>query len=468
MEELPEELVHLILGLLDERTLRRSVPHVCRLWRRLARTRGTWRNTVITFEREADFAERVGWTPPAVLALELRRGGAPGCLGEDQWRTVLRCASHARRLTGVSCAGAAGVGAHPHHRGSLNGVLGLGRGGQQCRPGRRLLELLDKCWHSLEHVCLQLQPPLDEDSAQLWTLLASMPRLRRLELTMADSKTPWLTDPDVQAHELCWRWDDGWTSLRHLDLRGLPAGPAHWLLQGFLRVRGSLLRELVLSPGQQLNPRFLRVLKQCRQLEHLGVGCCHDLWRLDALPNQRWLNNLLTAVVPFRSVQLSALTLLGLPRRATALWLLRSPVAARLQSLSLDGVNPSLFDILPAVGHACRSLRSITFRRCQVPARFALPLSACPLEEVAADNMRAEHVLEARRLPRLRLLRLSGHLGNYNSMMAAVTSLRAVNVDLRVAGLEDGLFNNWGPGVQRALALARPTSFAMSSMVRAV
>ncbi|KAE8747041.1 hypothetical protein FOCC_FOCC006296, partial [Frankliniella occidentalis] len=219
----------------------------------------------------------------------------------------------------------------------------MGRGAH-CR--RRLLELLDKCWHSLEHVSLQLQPPLDEDTAQLWTLLASMPRLRRLELSMGDSQTPWLTDPDVLPQELCWRWDEGWGALRHLDLRGLPPGPAQWLLQGFLRVRGPMLREVILSPGQQLNQRFIRVLKQCRQLEHLGVGCCHDLWRLDALPN------------------LSSLTLLGLPRRATAMWILRSPVIAHLQSLSLDGVNPSLFDILPAVGHTCHNLRCITFRRC--------------------------------------------------------------------------------------------------------
>lgn len=92
--------------------------------------------------------------------------------------------------------------------------------------------------------------------------------------------------------------------------------------------------------------------------------------------------------------------------------------------------------------------------RVQVPQRFAQPLSACPLREVVAENMRAEHVLEARRLPRLEVLRLSGHLGNYNSMVAAVNTLRADKPHLRVAGLEDGLFNNWGPGVHRALALS--------------
>lgn len=102
----------------------------------------------------------------------------------------------------------------------------------------------------------------------------------------------------------------------------------------------------------------------------------------------------------------------------------------------------------------------------QVPARFALPLALCPLREVRADNMRAEHVLEARRLPKLECLRLSGHLGNYGSMMVAVTALRAENPNLRVVGLDDGLFNNWGPGVQRALALSRPASFTAASRAR--
>lgn len=60
MEELPEELVHTILGLLDERTLRCAVPRVCRLWARLAATRGVWAHVPLAFEREADFAERAG------------------------------------------------------------------------------------------------------------------------------------------------------------------------------------------------------------------------------------------------------------------------------------------------------------------------------------------------------------------------------------------------------------------------
>ncbi|KAJ1522917.1 hypothetical protein ONE63_002056 [Megalurothrips usitatus] len=266
-----------------------------------------------------------------------------------------------------------------------------------------------------------------------------MPRLTRLELSMADSKSPWLADPDCLPHELCWHWDEGWPCLRRLDLRGLPAAPCEWLLAGFLRVRGPQLRELILSPGLQLTPRLVRALRRCTRLQHVGAGCGHNLWRLDAFDN------------------LTGLTLLGLPRRSTTTWMLRSPLAARLDSLGLDGVNPSLFDVLPAVGTACHNLRTISFRRCQVPARFALPLVGCPLlQEVRADNMRAEHVMEARRLPHLERLRLSGHLGNYASMMVAVAGLRAAKPDLQVEGLEDGLFNNWGPGVQRALALSRP------------
>lgn len=130
-----------------------------------------------------------------MAALELRRSGAPGCLSEEQWRTVLRCAMHPRRLTGLSCGGPTRA-QRALHRGSLGGG-GVGFAGRAAK--RRLVDLLDKCWHSAERIALRLEAPLDEDSAQMWTLLASMPRLFHLELSMADCKGPWLSDPDVSA-----------------------------------------------------------------------------------------------------------------------------------------------------------------------------------------------------------------------------------------------------------------------------
>lgn len=60
-----------------------------------------------------------------------------------------------------------------------------------------------------------------------------------------------------------------------------------WLLRGFLRVRGPQLHELILSPGTQLNPRTMRLLKQCTRLNHLGVSCSTQLWRLDGWTNVR-------------------------------------------------------------------------------------------------------------------------------------------------------------------------------------
>lgn len=143
------------------------------------------------------FLSLTRWLPPAVLSLDIRRCGAPGFLTEDQWRIVLACAAHPRRLSGLACMPVRGGVQGTVHRGSLGGggLGGAAGRGMHCR--RRLLDLLDKSWHSLESLSLKLESPLDEDTAQLWTLLASMPRLRHLELSMSTSKGDWLCDPDV-------------------------------------------------------------------------------------------------------------------------------------------------------------------------------------------------------------------------------------------------------------------------------